>query len=319
MASVLFLTEDEVRTLLPMDLAIEAVEQGLRKLALEEAENVPRSRCRTDHVMLHVLSAGAKSLGVLGYKAYTTTRQQAQFHVTLYDGKTGAMTAILQADHLGRIRTGAASGVATKYMARTDAATVGLFGTGRQARTQVQAVCQVRKVRRVNVYSPHEERRRAFADEMSRLCDTEVVPVSRPKDAAANLDVVVTATSAREPVLSGDWLAEGTHLNAVGSNFLGKAEVDVAVFRRAANVVVDSKDQARLEAGDFTAALDEGVLRWSDVHELGQVVVGRYRGRAQPQDVTVFKSLGIAIEDVAVAARVVVRAREQGVGRVLEL
>src|SRR5215472_13414634 len=167
---VLLLTEDDVRQLLTMEMALEAVEQGLRKMALDEVQNVPRSRAQTDHAMLHVLSAAAKTLGVMGYKAYSTSRKGAQFHVGLFDGKTGALLALIQADYLGQMRTGAASGVATQYMARHDATEVGLFGSGKQARTQLLAVCKVRKLRRVQVYSPNAEHRRRFAAEMREAC-----------------------------------------------------------------------------------------------------------------------------------------------------
>src|SRR4051794_14326845 len=229
---VLLLSEEDVRQLLTMDMAMEAVEHALRKLALDEAHNVPRTRVQTDHVMVHVLSAAAKGLGAVGLKAYTTSKKGARFHVSLYDGKTGALQALIQADYLGQMRTGAASGVATQYMARPDASEVGLFGSGKQARTQIQAICRVRKVRRVQVYSPNEEHRNDFAKEMSEACQTEVVPVPRPELAAEDKDIVITATSSREPVLNGHWLAEGTHINAIGSNFLGKAELDAVAVRR---------------------------------------------------------------------------------------
>jgi ornithine cyclodeaminase/alanine dehydrogenase-like protein (mu-crystallin family) len=315
---VLLLTEDDVRRLLTVDMALEAVEQGLRKLALDEAVNVPRARAQTDHAMLHTMAAAAKSMGVMGAKIYSTSRRGAQFLLPLFDGKTGALLSLMQADYLGQVRTGAASGVATRYMAREDSSEVGLFGTGKQARTQALAVCRVRRVRRVQVYSRSEENRRRFAAEMSEQCQTEVVPVSRPELAAENKDIVITATTSREPVLNGNWLAQGTHLNAVGSNFLGKAELDAATFRRVADVVVDSKDQARVEAGDFQQAFEDGSLHWSDVRELGQVIVGRYRCREHEQDITLFKSLGIAVEDVAVAARVYARAQAEGVGKLIE-
>jgi ornithine cyclodeaminase/alanine dehydrogenase-like protein (mu-crystallin family) len=315
---VLFLTENDVRHLLTMDMALEAVEDGLRKLALDEAQNVARARSQTDHAMLHVMSASAKTLGIMGYKVYSTSRKGADFHVGLYDGKTGALLALVQADYLGQMRTGAASGVATQYMARPDASEVGLFGSGKQARTQLLAVCKVRKVRRVQVYSPNEEHRRQFAAEMTDLTRTEVMPVPRPEMAAEDKDIVITATSSREPVLNGHWIAEGTHVNAIGSNFLGKAELDPVAVRRCDSIVVDSKDQARLEAGDFSQALEEGSIHWADVHDLGQVIVGRFTGRAHAQDVTLFKSLGIAIEDVAVAARVYAKAQAAGLGKWLD-
>lgn len=313
---VLFLTEDDVRSLLTMDLALTAVEAAFRKLSLDEAENVPRQRCQTDQVMLHVLPAAAKTLGAIGFKAYTTGRFPAHFHVTLFDPKTGAMTALLQADYLGQVRTGAATGVATRKLARPDATTVGLYGTGKQARTQLEAVCRVRAVKRVRVFSRDTDRCAAFAAEMSEVCQTDVAPASAP-EAAKGQDIVITATSSRDPVLQGAWLADGAHVNAIGSNFLTKSEADVEVFRRAGLVTVDSKDQAKLEAGDFVAALKEGVLHWSDVHELSHVLVGRYPGRESAGQITVFKSLGLGVEDIAVAAKLVELARQRGVGREL--
>jgi ornithine cyclodeaminase/alanine dehydrogenase len=268
--------------------------------------------------MLHLLAGAAKGFNALGYKAYCTTRKGANFHVGLFDGKTGELKALLQADYLGQVRTGAASGVATQYMARPESEEVGLFGSGKQARTQLVAVCKVRRVARVQVYSPNEERRRRFCEEMSAVVGCDVQPVPRPELAAQDKDIVITATASREPVLHGEWLSEGTHINAIGSNYLAKAELDAVAVRRCESIVVDSKDQARLEAGDFVQAMEDGAIHWADVHELGQVIVGRYAGRAHPQDVTLFKSLGIGLEDVAVAARVVEAALAAGVGRMIE-
>jgi len=315
---VLMLTEDDVRQVLTMELALETVAEVLRKMALDEAQNIARARCQTDHAMLHTMAGSAKTLGIMGYKAYATSKRGAQFHVGLFDGRTGNLLSLMQADLLGQMRTGAASGVATQFMARPEAQEVGLFGSGKQARTQLLAVCQVRKVRRVQVYSPNEEHRRTFAADMATLCKCDIEPVPRPEMAAEDKDIVITATSSREPVLNGHWLAEGTHLNVIGSNFLGKAELDAVAVRRCDSIVVDSKDQARLEAGDFVQPLEEGSIHWADIHELGQVIVGRYTGRAHPEDVTMFKSLGIALEDIAVAARVYVKAKEAGLGKWLE-
>lgn len=315
---ILLLTEADVRVLLTMEMALEAVEEGLRAVALDEAQNVPRARCQTDHAMLHVMSASAKAFGVMGYKAYTTSRQGAQFHVGLFNGATGELTALVQADYLGQVRTGAASGVATKYLARPEASTVGLYGAGKQARTQLRAVCQVRKIKHVQVFSRTDERARQFCAEMAPLCQCPVEPASSPEDAARDKDIVITATSSRAPVLLGDWLSEGTHLNVIGSNFLAKAEIDVTAIRRAQLIVVDNKDQARIEAGDFQQALNAGVFKWSEVRELGQVILGRCSGKAAPGDITLFKSLGLAIEDVATAAKVVAKAKEQNIGKTIE-
>lgn len=312
---MLLLSETDVRQLLSMPVAIDAVESGLRKLALDEAENVPRTRCRTDHVMLHMMSAADKSIGYLGYKAYATSKSGAHFHFGLFDGRTGQSLAIMQADYLGQIRTGAASGVATKHLAVPEASTVGIIGSGKQARTQLLAVCAVRPIRRATVYSRSMENCRRFADEMSRECNVEVTPVEKPELAARGQQVICTATNAREPVLLGDWIEPGTHINAIGTNFLGKAEIDVAAVKRAELIAVDSKDQARFEAGDLAAAVDVGAIHWADVVDLGSVLIGKAKGRESPDDVTLFKSVGIAIEDVVVAARVYELAKERGVGR----
>ncbi|MBN9117634.1 MAG: ornithine cyclodeaminase family protein [Planctomycetes bacterium] len=314
---ILYLTEDEVARVLTMDLALETTAAAFRKMALDEAVNIPRQRCQTDHVMLHVLPAAAKTLGAIGFKAYTTSKAGARFHVTLFDPKQGGIAAMVEADLLGQFRTGAASGVATKKLSRPDASTVGLFGTGKQARTQLLAVCKVRGVKKVRVYGRDAERRKAFAARLAEETGVEVVPVEKAEDAARGLDIVITATSAREPVLFGEWVSEGQHLNLIGSNFLGKTESDVEVFRRAQVVAVDSREQAKLEAGDFDGAIKAGVLHWSDVHELAPLLVGRYPGRESPSDVTLFKSLGLGVEDVALAVRVVELAKQQGLGKEL--
>jgi len=313
--AVLYLNEDEVATLLTMELALEATEAAFRKLALDEAVNVPRQRCQTDRVMLHLLPAAAKTIGVLGYKAYTVTKETTQFRVFLHDGRTGALIAILDADALGQYRTGAASGIATRKLARTDAATVGLYGTGKQARTQLLAICKVRPITSVHVYGRDDARRKAFAAQLAQETGVEVVPVERPEDAARGRDIIITATSAREPILQGEWVGEGTHINLVGSNFLAKCESDVEVFRKATCVVVDSKDQAKMEAGDFVKPVEQGVLHWADICDLAPLLVGRYPGRESPSDVTIFKSLGLGIEDVVLAAKLLPLARERGLGR----
>lgn len=313
--AILILSEADVRQVLTMDMALEAVEEGLRTLAFNEAQNVLRARTQTDAAMLHVMSASAKLLGAMGYKAYTTSRKGAQFHVGLFDGKSGDLTAILQADYLGQVRTGAASGVATKYLARPESATVGLYGAGKQARTQLEAICKVRKIKHVSVFSRTAEKTKQFCTDMAGICGCSVEPIAKAEDAARNKDIVITATTSSDPVLFGDWLSDGTHMNVVGSNFISKVEIDAAAIKRTKLITVDSKEQARLEAGDFHAAITAGAFKWSEVKEIGQVIAGHTPGRASASDITLFKSVGIAIEDVATAAKVVARAKEQKIGK----
>lgn len=315
--TTLFLTEDDVRELMDMETSITVVEEVFRQLAEGNASNVPRTRARAEGIVLHTMSGSAAYLGLVGWKCYTTTRQGARFHVAIYDIETGEMRALIEADYLGQLRTGAASGVATEYMARPDSAVVGIFGSGLQASTQLKAVCSVRRIERVAVYSRSEENRNSFADEMSEFCATDVIPVHSPDEAAAEKDIVICATTAKTPLFDGRVLDEGTHLNVVGSNFLQKAEIDVTTVQRAESIVCDSIEQCKLEAGDFVEALQNGATDWNLMHELSDVVTGRATGRAVPQDITLFKSVGLGVEDVAMAGKILERAQEAGLGKEL--
>jgi alanine dehydrogenase len=315
--SALYFTEDDVAELLDMEIAIEVIEEAFRQLANETAMNVPRSRARAPGIGLHTMSAAAEYLGLVGWKAYTTTKDTARFHVGLYSAATGELMALIEANALGQLRTGAASGVATEYMARPDAKVVGLFGAGTQARTQLKAVCSVRKIELVEVYSRDEERCRQFCDLMSEWCNTRVVPSRVPDEVAAEKDIVICATSARTPLFEGKVLDDGTHLNVVGSNYLNKAEIDVATVHRADTIVCDSIEQCKLEAGDFVQAIEEGAVEWSHMHELADVVSDRETGRKTPESITLFKSVGLAIEDVALGAKLLQLAAKEGLGRPL--
>lgn len=310
----LYLTEEDVRELMDMETSIEVVEETFRQFAAGNARNIPRSRVSGKGIMLHTMSASADYLGLVGWKNYTTTRDSMRFHVAVYDSTSGEMLALIEANALGQLRTGATSAVATEYMARHDSKIVGCFGTGFQARAQLKAVCTVRNIERVEVYSRNADRRVEFAEEMTEYCATTVVPVHAPDEAAAEKDIVICATSSKVPVFDGRVLDEGTHLNVIGSNFPAKAEIDVATIRMADVIVCDSVEQCRLEAGDFRAALEEGVTDWRHMHELADVVTGCDTGRATPQHITLFKSVGLAIEDIAMAGRILKLAREEGLG-----
>ncbi|HEY7602127.1 MAG TPA: ornithine cyclodeaminase family protein [Methylomirabilota bacterium] len=310
----LLLNEAEVTMLLPMSLALEAVEEAFRWQGEGKLTNRPRVRLPVPGGLLHVMPAAVPEARVMGLKAYATVRGGTKFVVLLFSAETGALLAVIEADRLGQMRTGAASGVATKHLARPDADRVGCYGTGWQARSQLEAVCAVRRVREIRVYGRDAERRARFAEDMAPALGVSVVPVDRPELAARDASILVTITSARTPVLEGAWIAPGAHVNAAGSNALQRAELDVAAVRRAGVVVTDSIEQARLECGDLVAALEQGAIRWDDVRELGEVVAGRHPGRTGADEVTLFESQGVAMEDVAVAVRLVARARERRVG-----
>jgi len=313
----LFLTEQDVADLIDMPRSIEVVEEAFRQLAGGQVHNVPRARAKAPGVLLHSMSASATYLGLIGWKNYTTTSNGMLFHVAGYDIETGEMQILIEANLLGQLRTGAATGVATKYMSRESSSTVGLLGTGLQARTQLMAVCAVREIDRVDVYGRDEDRRRAFAKEMMAECHTEVVPVTSPVEAVSEKDIVVTATTSKTPVFNGVDLAEGTHVNAIGGNFLQKTEVDAVTLRRSETIVCDSLEQCRIEAGEFAAPLKEGIVTWDSMLELANVVAGTTPGRISDDEITFFKSVGLAMEDIAMAAELLTKAREKGRGQAL--
>lgn len=317
----LLLREEDVQRLLPMTEAMAAVEEVMRQHGQGVATNSPRHRTRTPKGMLHLMSAAAPQIGYVGFKAYTTFpgSGRTRFHVLLYSAETGELLAMMEAGALGQIRTGAASGVATKYMAREDAKVVGLFGTGYQARTQIAAVCLARQIETVKVYSRNAERRRAFAREMGELLGVDMQPMDSPEATVRGSDVLITITTAREPVFDGKLLQSGVHINAAGSNILIRREIDEETVRRADVIIVDDKDQAKIESGDLLPAIERGILTWERVRTLGEVVAGIVPGRASPNDVTLFESHGIALWDVAAAAKVYERAKAEGVGEELRL
>ena len=315
----LLLREQHVTELLDINTVIEAVEEVLRDQAEGFATNRPRYRVAMPASQLHVMAAGDRRLGVSGVKIYTASRKGARFLVLLYDAESGDMLAMIEADRLGQMRTGAASGVATKYMSRRSADVLGVYGTGWQAESQMMAVCAVRRIKSAKVYGRNAERREAFARKMTTLLRTDVTAVASPEEAARGCSILVTATSAREPVLKGEWIDPGTHVNVVGSNFLSKAEVDVETIRRASVIAVDSIEQSKIEAGDLMPAIERGVITWESVTELGRIVAGRDIGRTSDDDITVFKSNGIALEDISTALRVYKIARERGMGEQVEL
>ena len=318
--AVLLLKEADVDKLLPMPEAMEAVELAFRKIGLEEAMNISRSRAVTDHAQIHIMAATIKGMGAMGAKIYSTGRKNPpQFYVPLFDGKTGLLLAIMQGDHLGRIRTGATSAVATKALSRPESKSMGLLGTGKQAFAQVQGIASVRPIERVTVWSPTQAHREAFSAKLAEAFPAiKVTVASCARDAVVGHDIISTITSAYDPFVEADWLAPGTHINACGSNFAGKAELTPAAVKRCDLIVVDQREQARLESGDLEKPIEDKLIAWTDIRDLGPLLVGRYPGRENPGQITLFKSNGLAIQDVACAMRVYKHAVEQGVGTAID-
>jgi ornithine cyclodeaminase/alanine dehydrogenase-like protein (mu-crystallin family) len=311
---VRYLTEKDVEPLLTMPLALDSVERALRDRASGRAIDVPRVRARIPAGTLHMMEAAAPELGLIGFKAYYATPRGTRYYVQMFDTESGKLTAIIEGSHIGMVRTGAASGVATRYLAREDACVLASIGAGKQAIGQLEAVLAVRPLREVRVYSRTPERARRFCDAMSARPGVVMKPVPSAREALAGAHVVNVITKAATPVLLGEWLEPGQHINAAGSNALARRELDEAAVRRCASVVVDARGTARNECGDLLPLVEKGLADWDALPELGEVIVGRVPGRRAADEITLYESHGMAIQDIYVAAAVLALARERNIG-----
>ena len=310
----LYLTEADVAAVGDMELALAAVEGAFDRQGRGVAANVGRRRATLPAGSLNVMGGADEELGAAGAKVYGTFGGGARFVVVLFDVATGLLRAVLEAGRLGELRTGAASGVSSKYLARSDSRVVGLIGSGRQARTQLEALRGVHELTEARVYSRNPANAENYVKTMSERVDAELVACSSAAEAVRGADIVVTATSAAGPVLLANNLEPGMHVVAMGSNNPVHGEVEPAAVERADRVFVDDLDGAHVEAGDLMAAERAGVLQWGQVIELGQVVAGRVPGRADDEEITLFASQGIALWDIAMAQAVVERAEAVGLG-----
>jgi alanine dehydrogenase len=308
----LYLTEADVESLLTIEDALKAVEGSFRRLAGGGVENRPRYRLGLAGGVMAVMSAVDTELGKAGLKTYTAFgHDDVRFVVLLFEANRADLAAVIEANRLGQLRTGAASGVAAKYLARPGARTLGVLGCGFQAETQVAAIrAAVPSIEQVLAYCRTPEKLEGFCKAVG------AEPAEEQRDVGAQ-DVVVTATTSRDPVLRGDWLSPGALVCAIGANDPGARELDNVVLDRAAFVCCDSREQSMLESGDLIDPVAHGILDWLEVHELHEVVAGEVPGRQADDDIVLFKSNGIAAWDVAIGAAALERARERGVGKEL--
>jgi alanine dehydrogenase len=314
----LLISEAEVQQVLTMSMALEAVDEISRKQATGEVFVHPRRRFElASGGFFHYMAAADYTAGFLAMKQYTFVRGKIRFLVPLYEIATGDLVAMIEADYMGQLRTGAASGVATKYLARRDASVAAIIGTGGQARTQLEAIAAVRKLSSARVYGRNAERRQRFAQEMSQKIGVSVEPAGSSSEAAHGAHIICTATTASHPVLSGADLSSGMHINAIGANHAHKRELDDEAVAGADVIVVDSIDQSRQEAGDLIIAFKGDEICWTGVKKLSDVVAGKASGRTSDTEITLFKSNGIASWDLAVAMQVYAKAKEKGLGRPL--
>lgn len=310
-----YLTEKDVASLLDMPLALEQVERALADRALGRAVDVPRVRARIPAGTLHVLEAAAPELDLIGYKAYySAVATGTRFFVHLFEATSGKPVAMIEASHLGMVRTGAASGVATRYLARRDAAVVAMIGAGKQAVGQLEAVCNVRRIEEIRVWSRSGERAQKFCDDMLPRLNIPMRVAGSAEAAVRGADIVNVITKSATPVLKGEWLEPGQHVNAAGANALTRREIDEAAGKRADLVVVDARGTARSECGDLLPLAEKGFLDWDTLTELGEVITARAPGRTSPDQVTLYESHGMGIQDIYVAGKLLEMARARNVG-----
>jgi ornithine cyclodeaminase/alanine dehydrogenase-like protein (mu-crystallin family) len=312
------INEIEVRQVLDMAHAIEAVEEISRKQATGEVVVHPRRRFELPGGgFFHYMAAADYSTGYVAMKQYSYVQGKLRFLVPLYEMATGDLLAMIEADYMGQLRTGAASGVATKYLARESSRVAAIIGTGGQARTQLEAVAAVRKLEFARVYGRDTAKREKFCNEMSERLGIPITPSRSSEEALRGVDIVCTATTASQPVVHGADLAPGVHINAIGANHAHKRELDDEAIASADVIVVDSVEQSRQEAGDLIIAFHGDEICWTGVKKLSDIVAGKASGRTSDSEVTLFKSNGIASWDLAVAMKVYALAREKKLGREL--
>ncbi|GAB4459382.1 MAG: ornithine cyclodeaminase family protein [Armatimonadaceae bacterium] len=312
----LLLTEAHVQQLLTMPEAMTAVEEAFARLGSGDGTATqPRGRFFLPHGVLHHMAGALPSKNVMGTKTYTSFGDTTRFYVQLFSSNTGELLALIEGDHLGQIRTGAATGVAAKHLAREDASKASLLGAGWQAEAQAEAILVAcPNIIEFQVYSRHYVPRERFCQKMTRKLNVRFTPMDSAEAAVRTTQIIVCATTARDPILFADWINPGDFIAAVGANRLTAREVDESVIEKATIVAVDDPVQARVEAAELIFAYERRRLNWDSVVALSDIVSRTRPGRTSPQDITLFKSLGIALEDVAVGAAVYEKAKAQGIG-----
>ena len=309
-----YLTEADIQQLLTMPIALEAMEQAHKALAEQRAIDVPRARIHLPTGTQHVLQAAAPELGYIGFKYYYTRPIGKSFYVHLMNTGTAKLEAIIEAVWMSMVRTGAASGVATHYLAVKDASVLGQIGAGYQGESQLEAVCQVRQIRTAKVYARNRDKLAAFCDRMTKKTGVAVQPAESAEAAVRGAHVVNVITKSAEPVLKGEWLEPGQHINAAGSNALSRREIDDAVVKKCGIITVDGRGTAQKECGDLLSAVEKGWARWDTLTEIGEIIAGKAPGRTSTGQISLYESHGMGLQDLWVGVKMLKLSRERGIG-----
>ncbi len=309
-----YLSENDVQQVLNMAILLETTERSLKDRALHNAIDIPRQRIYTPEGTQHVLQASSKTIGYTGFKFYYTRPTGKSFYVNLINIQSGKLEAMVEAIWMSMVRTGAASGAATKYLATQDASIVGQIGSGYQSIGQLEAVCTVRKIKEARVFSRTRDKLAAYCKTMTEKLGLPVVPAASAEAAVRGAHIVNVITKSATPVLKGEWLEPGQHINAAGSNALSRAEIDDAAVKRCNYITVDSRGTAQKECGDLVSSFEKGVIQWDTLTEIGDVYAGKAPKRASATQITLYESHGMGIQDLYAAAKALELAMARGLG-----
>ena len=326
---VLLLSRKDVESVLTMRDSIEGVEQAFKEHGLGTVNMPLRTAIRIEKQkgLVLFMPAYIEGMAALGIKVVAVYADNPIKHnlptilgtVLLNDPKSGELLSVMDGAFLTAMRTGAASGVATKYLARKDSKEVGIIGTGVQGRTQVAAVCEVRTIQKVKAYDVARDRCISFCKEISNQFKVQAIPVDSPEQTVRNSDILIASSTSKTPVVNGEWLAEGTHINGIGSHTPDARELDATTIRRS-KVIVDSRDAALKEAGDIMIPISQGLITADHAYaELGEIITGKKVGRQNEKEITLFKSQGLAIQDVSTAIKVYEIATKKGIRKTIAL
>ena len=327
MADVLILSRSEAERVFTMKDALEAVEEAYRAQGEGKVINpmatsfvVPGYNGEVDIKSAYIESmncSGLKFAGGYWDNPVKYGLPSVIGVILIADGSNGMPLAIMDGTHVGAYRTGAAGGVAAKYLARKESEKVAIIGTGNQGRLQLMALFENFDIRKVYAYDRDKARRAAYAEEMTRKTGVEVVSLDEPRKAVAQADIVVTATPATEAIVFDDWVRPGTHINAIGADMPGKQELDPLIFKRA-KAVVDLREQC-IEIGETQNPIREGVITELDIYaEIGEIVAGKKKGRLDDNEITIFDSTGLGIQDVGAGYRAYVNAKNRNIGKKIQ-
>ncbi|MEM2896492.1 MAG: ornithine cyclodeaminase family protein [Candidatus Bathyarchaeia archaeon] len=327
---VLIITKREIESVLSMKETIEIVEEAFKQFALRNAI-MPLRTCvnvqQFDGLFLTMPAYIGGSMNSLGLKVVTVYKQNPVKYelptilatIQLHDSKTGRLLALMDGTYITAMRTGAVVGVATKYLANKDAKVIGLFGAGVQGKSCILAVKEVRSIESVRVYDLVPSKAKSFCEEIHEKTGIEATPVDKPKELVRDSDIIITATTSKTPVFNGEWLEKGVHINAIGAHTPETRELDETTIKKS-KVIVDSKEAALKEAGDLIIPIKAGAISPDKIYaELGDLITGKKLGRKSKEEITVFKSVGLAIQDVSTAKLVYEKATKGNIGKTVEV